>query len=375
MRQEARPRGLAFFSVIIMSTQIINSQLAELAQQIHHGLSRREQSRAAWIEASLELAAAVYTAREIFIGRNIEFGQWWNAQGFKLNHNDRAALVKLGADPGISRTMLEQTNLTSYQKIMRGGFTTHSKTLPPELPPAPTVARDDAPPDPEPPIQQAAAEDALVKHSHREAEISDQVFDYIMAMDKRGEAIPSIEALMVTLGVSQTPIRYAKYALAKIKQEREDAIPDISSFPKKYRDECERFRRNLEKFARRKIDEGVRKELDEYMNEVILPQKRKDQEHYHAVVNAHKGVMKRDVYRKMLACLHPDQSMSAATRAEMFEIWKNLGYVLVGPAEAPITLSTLPASAEAFRARKMQAEAERRRAKTRAASKTVARQG
>jgi hypothetical protein len=98
------------------------------------------------------------------------------------------------------------------------------------------------------------------------------------------------------------------------------------------------------------------------MRNYLLPSLNEKLEHYNAVINARKGVMPRSLFRKILACLHPDQSMSDATKREMFEAWQKLERVVVSAAELPQQPSRnpLPATPEEFYAMRVKAEAERR---------------
>jgi hypothetical protein len=53
---------------------------------------------------------------------NQEFGAWWDAQGFELGYNERAALVQMGANIDAARKCLETTQSRSIQLIAKNEF-------------------------------------------------------------------------------------------------------------------------------------------------------------------------------------------------------------------------------------------------------------
>jgi hypothetical protein len=170
---------------------------------------------------------------------------------------------------------------------------------------------------------------------------------YLFDLEARTPAGKSFEMpphamLEKQFGTSSTPVRCAMYAFRELRKARQAGIPDMSAAPKKWREQAERFQRNLAKATALKLEAEVRKRVDDYIHERLRPAYSERMGLYQRVIDARKGVMKRAVYRKMLACLHPDQSMSAETKREMFEIWQKLENVLVSSEETPLPMPKMP---------------------------------
>jgi hypothetical protein len=86
------------------------------------------------------------------------FGAWWDAQGFEMNHQTRAALVAMGQDMTRAREVLAATERRSIEQVYLNDFRrlTDARKSPKE-PPAPKVKKP---------------EDAIAQ-SNRVAEIAD----------------------------------------------------------------------------------------------------------------------------------------------------------------------------------------------------------
>jgi len=111
-------------------------------------------------------------------------------------------------------------------------------------------------------------------------------------------------------------------------------------------------------FEQRVLDE-CRKRIDE----IILPQYLKEIEEAHAVLKARKGIISKAVFRKILACLHPDLAgRSPSALNECFQLFKGLETVLLSEAESPTPDLNMPRNYEEAMAFKQRA-AKMRRAK------------
>jgi hypothetical protein len=180
-----------------------------------------------------------------------------------------------------------------------------------------------------------------------EVDIRDQMLAYLFDLEARTPAGKSFEMpphalLEKQFGTSSTPVRCAMYAFRELRKARQAAIPDMSDAPKKWREQAERFQRNLAKATALKLEAEVRKRVEDYIHERLQPAYNARMGLYQRVIDGRKGVMKRAIYRQMLAALHPDQSMSPEKKREMFEIWQKLENVLVSAEEAPLPMPRMP---------------------------------
>jgi len=92
--------------------------LDDLAVRIKEGHVRAVKGGAEWVEGSLEVAAALYEARERHHA-DINFSQWLRKNNLIYKPHDRTALIDLGSDSVLARTILTETNSRSYELIWR----------------------------------------------------------------------------------------------------------------------------------------------------------------------------------------------------------------------------------------------------------------
>lgn len=76
-------------------------------------------------------------------------GAWWDAQGFEMNHQTRAALVAMGQDMTRAREVLAVTERRSIEQVYRNDFrvravpkSTKEPRTPPPKKPEDAIARD-----------------------------------------------------------------------------------------------------------------------------------------------------------------------------------------------------------------------------------------
>jgi hypothetical protein len=80
------------------------------------------------------------------------------------------------------------------------------------------------------------------------------------------------------------------------------------------------------------------------------------------IIASRKGVMDRATYKKILACLHPDNSMSKERRAEAFNFFSLIEKRLLDEKESPTPTITMPRTYEEMMKRKREVS-EARKAK------------
>jgi hypothetical protein len=97
---------------------LVEKSEPQLVKQIKAALTRRDQSRVDWIDASVELAGLLCEARARYPADQ-KFSHWLDEHEIVLSDHDRAALLKLGQNLEAMRVILDRTDSVSYQHIWR----------------------------------------------------------------------------------------------------------------------------------------------------------------------------------------------------------------------------------------------------------------
>jgi chemotaxis protein histidine kinase CheA len=98
------------------TTVVVKISNNELGVKIVSMYDRLVRTRAEWITYSVELAGLLTEARARF-PNDKEFGDWLAEIEINLSHQDRAALISLGANPAAMQKALENTSSFSYRLI------------------------------------------------------------------------------------------------------------------------------------------------------------------------------------------------------------------------------------------------------------------
>jgi len=307
------------------------TRLERLTLTLKGFLSRDDSNRKDWIEIQEGICLTLAEARNEFQA-DIEFGEWFDANGFGLKHQDRAAAIAMGQDPEALRKCLEATQRRSLRLICEkefSRFTSAGKPTPrPRKPKKPAPASQPSP-------QFEKAKDA---------------YD---ALKARGEPT-GVDNVAKEAGVSSTPARIA----VAYKKGQEDAPPlapgDMSaSMAKRYEATIKKARIEI----REELRQEVYKELDVFAAHIKERAERADQ-----IIASHKGVMSKETFRRIKACLHPDHN-TFTFAAEALQAFSELESVLVKPEEPPRDPSTppLPSTVAELLARRAEVLARRRR--------------
>jgi len=116
-------------SVRVVSLE--QNRLEFIAQRIQKSQERLAKGGQEWVDATLELAAALNEGRGA-IPSNITFGGWLKERGLDFyNKDDRAALIGLASNLELAREILSKTESRCYQKIWNAHkrrFLTDKKT-------------------------------------------------------------------------------------------------------------------------------------------------------------------------------------------------------------------------------------------------------
>lgn len=117
-----------------MSDNILKFEpLTRIAERIRAAYKRTQQGRWEWIEGTLELAAALADGRARY-SSNQEFAHWLvDMELDDIGHQDRAALIAMAANLALARSILEDSQRSSWQLIwdheMQMRFTNASKKV------------------------------------------------------------------------------------------------------------------------------------------------------------------------------------------------------------------------------------------------------
>jgi len=294
--------------------------LERLANEINAYLKRNAQNRQEWIDVQMGICTRLAEARGQFPA-NIDFGQWCEGNGFGdtiINHQTRAAAIIMGAQPEALRACLEATERQSLLTIHRlefSGFTKVCKT---------TARRN-------PKLGLWRPSKAFEK--------AKTVFDELEA---KGEPFTA-QDVAEKAGVSDTPVRRVfAYKQAEAKIEPLTPGEMRASMLKRYELAVKKARLEI----REELKAEVYTELDVFVRHVKERSDRADR-----ILGGYKGMMSKETFRKIKACLHPDHN-TFKFAAEALQAFSELEAVLVKPDDPVRAGPPLPTSAAELMARR-----------------------
>lgn len=135
--------------------------------------------------------------------------------------------------------------------------------------------------------------------------------------------IPTPTEVRKTTGLGEMPVREA---LLIRKTAPVPPPPDVSTLSKSKQQQFDVALRAATKKLEAEFEARVRAEIKRRIEEMVLPTYNREREEYRRVIAAHKGVVSRGDYRKLLACLHPDKNQQFP---EIFDLFRQLESVLV----------------------------------------------
>jgi hypothetical protein len=299
------------------------SKLDLLAKRIRNGIDLRQQSDAEWIQATLDLSAALWEAKHDYFKDNTKlFGQWLNDSGFDLNPQDRAAYVGFGQDLDRARGILENTKSRSVQIIFKREF------------------RLDRPIN----SQKPKADPGLTTTPELERALA--AYDHFKSLGVE----PTQTQVEERAKVSNTVVRRA-FERRKTEAELAKQEPDLASFSASAKQKIEAAVRKIQKRMDAEFDMRVQQGIRAHMAEHVLPMYAEKLALADRIIAVHKRPFSIEEYRKLLGALHPDSS-SVERRTEMFRLVKERE-LLLRPAERDKPLSSdLPKTIEELLARR-----------------------
>lgn len=285
------------------------SVLERLATRINAYLKRDAANRTEWIEIQEGICCALAEAREQFVA-DIPFGQWCENNGFgkdRISHQDRAAAISMGSDPSALYACLKATERRSIRLIYENDFSRFT----------------------------SAGKPATRRRSNLENKPSPQFLkakQAILDLQAEGKEV-SHKAVMERAGVSDTPVRTA---MAQAKLEAELVPFD----PKDFKPSQEKRFELALKRARAEIREELKAEVFAELD-VFMRHRKEKIEWAEKIEKNFKGVITRDTFNLIRACLHPDHN-TFARAAEAFDTFVKLEKVLVKPEPTPWPASAVP---------------------------------
>jgi hypothetical protein len=294
--------------------------LDALTARINDAIERREHSKEEWAAATIQLCECLAEARSRF-KNDKAFGEWFDASGFGLSHQDRAAAIAMGKEIELAREVLEKTDRRSLQHIHSKEFKRFTHV---SKPPKPKKTND-------------KLEAALHVYDRRKL---------------AGEEL-TYEAIAKEAGVSSTPVRRA-IAIREAEEAagKEEQAALSMSAKEKLEAAIRREIRRLELEAETKARQEARRIVDE----LSIPNYLETLKKVEGMLKWTRGVMPRSEYRKILACLHPDMARDGHAKRfeEAFRLFNQYeAKLVIDNEQADIKkVSTLPRTVEEMLARK-----------------------
>lgn len=294
--------------------------LQRLADTLRAYLNRHAANRKEWIKIQEGICATLAEARSQFPA-DIEFGRWCDENRFGadvINHQTRAAAVAMGDDPTALHACLEATDRQSLLTIYRFEFRGFTNVCKPSRRKQQTLDLNNPSP---------------------EFERCKDAYDEIKAA---GE-VPTVEKVAELAGTSGTPARIAvAYKHGEEAPRPLESGEMSASMVKRYEATIRKARAEI----REELKSEVYKELDVFVRHVKERSDRADR-----ILGNFKGVMSRDAFRKIKACLHPDHN-SFKFAAEALQTFGELEAALVKPDDPVYSGPPLPTTAAELMARR-----------------------
>lgn len=295
--------------------------LERLAKRLSEFLKREATNKTEWIEIQEGICCTLAEARAE-INADVPFGQWCEDNGFgddKISHQTRADAIRMGNDPDALRACLQATERRSLRMIYQYDFQRFTSGG-------------------KPPSRRRKTEKTKVQ----------EVAEHIRSKVEAGEAV-SRAKVADEMDVGERVVEIAR--------ERElGRLQGLAERPPMTRAEMsktmgERYEAALRK-ARVEIREELRAEVYAEMNSWVAHWKGKIELSEKIIASA-RGIISRDVFNLIRACLHPDHNRFGRA-GEAFDTFIKLEKVLVKPDPPPLPAGVppLPSSTAELMARR-----------------------
>lgn len=284
--------------------------LERRAQKIEAALDRQDMANARteeatrdWREATLELAVELASVKLEMNNNDRAFGAWCDKRfgGNRINTNDRAALVRWGADPDGTRKMLAKEDSRSIQMIDRRFC---NATKPPKAPAPDTPKRIEA-------------ADAIRAH-----------------VSVHGK-VPTVQEAMKASGLSRIVV---EPALATVKAENRIA-PSTHTYTKaqehhveaRVKVEVKAAMEQLHKSFESEVQKRNKADIDRLFPDLekLRESAALNERHYREMIEK-EAIFTETEFTTILTCLHPDNSASKEKRDTAFKAFHAVKLKLTG---------------------------------------------
>jgi hypothetical protein len=312
--------------------------LSELVSRYHHGYQLALQGRDEFIQGALEMAEALFKAKEQ-ITNTKKFSEWLKQNNMEqLIHQDRAALIRIGENLEFSRPIIAQTKRTSYQYIW-------SKEIKPRLthvsnsPPQPKAARAAAAPKSKPAAPQSKSNRISAPAPHPRSQEVIDLYD-------SGKSSTEIEAIT---GLE----RQVRHIIEEEELRREGAAnankqisPEIMnlSMQEKFnlwkKQETERMGKSFRLAVEKLTEERVNRYLEN-----LSPKLEAEQNIAKQIMERRKGILTKDEFRELRSCCHPDRIQDSALKIRFesaFRLLAKLEKLLLNEKQSPTQFANIP---------------------------------
>lgn len=301
-------------NVIDMNDKILENIGARIDTAWRHV----KESDANWVESSIDLMQALREGRERFKADQ-DFGKWLDDGHDHWNKNDRAALIGMAGDLALAREVLTQTDRRSYDRIWREVKDRFPHTRKP--PKAKTEPKPDKPP--------------RMRGLQLDPEVAKKIAEEVLDDGLSQEAV----AAKYEVGTRKVVEKAVQYALG-----RRDGVKEVldASEAEKF-DEKGKLRieeairiskERLLKNFHNQVEEEVRArvvKLEQWEKQENIKLREENRVLRSALMQ--KAPFTALEFKKLLMCVHPDNSASVDVRNEVLQLLNTHETRLVKPAE------------------------------------------
>jgi len=194
----------------------------------------------------------------------------------------------------------------------------------------------------------------------RETPILDRARDLVRPMVEANEPV-NPKKLQSVHGISHVQIEAAVAAERAVKEAKPQI--DAKTLSMTAQEKLDAAVRQEKKRLQAEFGRQVQAEIARALEETVLPSYQKDIAEARQIKEGRKGVMKRETYRLILACLHPDRVSDADLKAKYtkaFNAFSAIELLLCDEKEMPTITSTIPRTYEEMMKRRAEVKAKRR---------------
>lgn len=308
-----------------------------VADEIRSHIEGMKNAECDWREHAIALCVCVAAAKARY-PKTKDFGVWWDAQGFDMNSDTRAALVAMGQEMDKAREVLAVTDRRSIERVYRHEFQVR------HAPKSPKAAKKSAP----------KPEDGITENN----KVAD-IADTLLADLEDGTPFPPAEEIKIRfscgiktasngLFTARYGLRIAKAAPAVVAGGAAPVADDLSA------DEKSKVERIVAREVKKKLDalqKGFQQAVQaEYKKLVAIAHanwkaKLDFADKYASDVRREKYPLTKKQFKELLFFTHPDRQEGTLKdrAAEIFSIVKDKQDSLVMP-EPPVGGPEFPAT-------------------------------